>query len=66
MNLNVDQRYQCYESEYFFFFDEILVRIILGKYIQKYEHDLFGTEIEQIKHKLMHIHFDAARMPKTF
>ena len=42
------------------------MRIILGKYIQKYENDLFGTEIEETKHKPMHIHFDAARMPKTF
>ena len=44
----------------------MLVWIIFGKYIQKYENDLFGTEKEQIKHKPMHIHFDAAGAQKKF
>ena len=35
----------------FLLFDKLLVRIILDKYIQSYENDVVGTEIEQIKHK---------------
>ena len=43
-------------------FLKLLVNIALDKYVQWYENDLTGIEIERIKHT--HIHFDATRMPK--